>query len=116
MLCSSEMMRCSVICLQEQNHQSRFFMIQISISVIVLVTIVHSERNMPQTELSGLSRRLIKHPLSLRHVWPLCSCKLERGTSDAARLDPCLRWVDSKSESDGAVVALINAVPVALGA
>jgi hypothetical protein len=47
---------------------------------------------------------------------PVCSCKPERGTSDAERIDPCLRWVDSKSESDGAVVTLINAVPVALGA
>ncbi len=47
---------------------------------------------------------------------PVCSCKPERGTSDAERIDPCLRWVDSKSESDGAVVTLIDAVPVALGA
>jgi hypothetical protein len=47
---------------------------------------------------------------------PVCSCKPERGTSDAERIDPCLRWVDSKSESDGAVGTLINAEPVALGA
>ncbi len=47
---------------------------------------------------------------------PVCLCKPERGTGDAARPDPCLRWVDSKSESDGAVGTLINAEPVALGA
>src|SRR5258708_33998042 len=74
MPCSSKMMRCSVICLLERSHQSRFSMIQTSINDIVLVTIVQSERNMQRTELFRSSRRLIKHPLSLRHAWRRDQC------------------------------------------
>lgn len=42
------------------------------------------------------------HPGSLRLRWSAssCSCKLERGTSDAARPDPWLGLVDSACESD----------------
>jgi hypothetical protein len=44
-------------------------------------------------------------------VFPVCSCKPERGTSDATRPDPWLGLVDSEHESDWGTEMSINAEP-----